>query len=83
MDTMQTSPASGKGGSSLAIIVIILIIALGGAYFWYSRSVNTPPPKADMKTKPSVSTTSLQGDLDTAGNVDITTDMKGLDQVYK
>lgn len=83
MESMQTQSASGKGGSSLAIIIIILIVALGGAYFWYSRTASAPAPKADLKTKPSVSTASLQGDLDTAGNVDITGDMKGLDQVYK
>ncbi|MDB5204292.1 MAG: hypothetical protein JWP09_320 [Candidatus Taylorbacteria bacterium] len=85
MDTLQTKPVGAKGGSSLAIIIIILIIALGGAYFWYSRSVTTPAAmnNKDMKAQPSVSKADLQKGLDAAGSVDITGDMKGMDQVYK
>lgn len=85
MDTLPTEQSTApKSGSSLAIIIIILIVALGGLYFWYSRATKTPVMvKKDMKAQAPVSTISLQKDLDAVGDIDITAEMKELDQVYK
>lgn len=80
---MQTQPEGSKSGASLSIIIIILIIALGGAYFWYIRASVKPVNKVDLKTKPIVPATSLQADLDTLENIDISTDIKEFEQVYK
>ncbi len=82
MDTIET-PSTGKKGSALAIVIVILIIALGGAYFWYGRTAKVPVMKNDIKTRPLVSSKTLQNELNTAGNIDISTEIDGLDQVYK
>ncbi len=83
MDTVQIQPSAPKQGSYRAVIIVILIIALGGAYFWYSRSNIGAKAEKQTKNYETMSDEELQRELDASGEVDISADMRGFDEEYK
>lgn len=81
MPPTPSAPKQGNG-STAAIIIVLLIVALAGAYFWISRS-NTSPSQAEEVQSIDSDDSTLEQELNAAGDVNLEADLESMDQEFK